>query len=226
MNALKPALAFDVYGTLIDPSGIGDSLRLHFPEKADQILSLWRQKQLEYSFRRAVMGQYVTFPVCTAQALDYACEVTGSILTNTIREELLAGYRQLPTFPEVPDALASLDQLGYSLVAFSNGMPDDLESLFHHADIRGYFDAVISVDSVKDFKPSPRVYQHLIKEVGRTAEDCYLISGNPFDILGALGQGLHAVWLQRDEKSVFDPWGIKPTAVIRSLVDLDTVLNE
>ena len=226
MSAFKPVLAFDVYGTLIDPSGIDDRLRLHFPEKADRIIALWRQKQLEYSFRRAVMNQYVTFPVCTAQALKYACEVTGCVLTHTISQDLLAGYRQLPSFPEVSDALSRLRQHGYTLVAFSNGMPDDLQSLFNHANISGYFHSVISVDPVRDFKPSPRVYQHLLTELKRPADDCYLISGNPFDILGAISHGLHAVWIQRDKLTVFDPWGIKPTAVIRSLVDLEAVLNK
>lgn len=225
MNTLKPVLAFDVYGTLIDPSGIVERLRLYFPEKAHQIVTLWRQKQLEYSFRRAVMGQYVTFPVCTAQALDYACEVLGCVLTGTMRQDLLSGYRQLPAFPEVADILSTLRVNGFVLVAFSNGMPGDLQSLFEHASIAGHFDVIVSVDPIQNFKPSPIVYQHLISEVKRPAKDCYLISGNPFDILGAMGQGLPAIWLQRDKKTVFDPWGIKPTAVIRSLVDLTTVLN-
>ncbi len=225
MNANKPVLAFDVYGTLINPSGIAARLVTYFPEKADLIVSIWRQKQLEYSFRRSLMRQYVTFPICTAQALDYACKVAGCNLTKTIKRDLLAGYRELPCFPEVPEALDSLRQRGFALVAFSNGMPGDLSALFEHAGITGHFDAIISVDPVKDFKPSPAVYQHLISEVQRPAEDCYLISGNPFDILGALGQGLPTVWLQREENIVFDPWDSKPTVVIRSLVDLTTVFN-
>ena len=63
-------LAFDVYATLIDTHGVIVALEKHVGAKAHDFSRTWREKQLEYSFRRGLMQNYENFAVCTSNALD------------------------------------------------------------------------------------------------------------------------------------------------------------
>ena len=98
-------LAFDVYGTLIDPFRMEEHLRAAFGAKAREASELWRGKQLEYSFRRALMKQYRNFDDCTADALRFTSAQLEISLSTDAETQLLARYRQLPAFPDVLGAL-------------------------------------------------------------------------------------------------------------------------
>src|SRR5215472_7787018 len=104
-NPAKPVLALDVYGTLIDPFSMENHLRAHFGEKAREATELWRAKQLEYSFRRALMKKYASFDVCTTQALRLVAAQFGIPLSAEAEERLLSRYKHLPAYPEVAAAL-------------------------------------------------------------------------------------------------------------------------
>ena len=218
---MSPTLAFDVYGTLIDTHGLVPLLREMAGEEIAPVLSrIWREKQLEYSFRRALARDYVTFATCTRQALDYACATLGVKLAPAERESLLERYRTLPAFPEVPGALARLRDSGARLYAFSNGTHEAVEQLLRAAGIRDAFLDVVSVDAVSSFKPDPAVYAHFLAQTGAHADSTWLVSGNPFDVLGADHAGWHTVWVRRDPAQVFDPWGHEPEQVVNELSGL------
>lgn len=213
-------LAFDVYGTLIDTQGVVGALQELIGERAPAFARAWREKQLEYSFRRGLMQHYVDFAICTAQALDYCCQTQGLRLPATERESLLATYKTLPAFDDVPEALSRLATSEYRLFAFSNGTCEAVELLLHSAGIREYFQGVVSVDDLRSFKPNPAVYCHFLREAGATGESAWLISGNPFDVIGARSAGMHAAWVQHDPAMVFDPWGIEPDLTVAGLDEL------
>ena len=219
------AIAFDIYGTLINPHGLIDDLTRHLGDQAPAFSNLWRDKQLEYSFRRGLMGRYRDFPVCTRQALDYADEVMQTGLADAVKDELMGRYRELPAFDDVGDSLAALSQQGWQLYPFSNGTADAVDSLLRHAGIDGYFNTVVSVDAVGSFKPDPAVYSHFIEIAALPAERCWLVSSNPFDVIGAVACGMKAAWLKRSAAAVFDPWEIEPTVVIERLDQLSEVIS-
>ena len=221
----KAALAFDIYGTLIDTGGVVSLLDGRLGPRATRFSELWRQKQLEYSFRRAAMGAYRDFSVCTAEALEYACAQLGVDLDASERDGLLAAYRRLPAFPEVKGALLALQHAEFPIYAFSNGLRDDVESLLNHAGIADHFMDVISVDEVRSFKPSPAVYRHMLGRVGRDAGATWMISSNPFDILGAANVGLQTAWVRRSSATPFDPWGQQPTVTVSNLLELKGALR-
>ena len=216
-------LAFDVYGTLIDPHGVRAELERHIGEEAARFSRIWRERQLEYSFRRAAMGRYRDFSVVTAAALDHACEATGHALDGALREALLERYRTLPAFADALDALATLKARGLALHAFSNGLPGDLDSLMRHAGLDAHLDGTVSVHEVESFKPDPRVYAHFERVTGAAAGDIWLISSNPFDVIGAVACRWRAVWVRRSAAAVFDPWESEPTATVTSLSELDAL---
>ena len=217
-------LVFDVYGTLIDTHGVVIKLQELVGGKAEEFSRVWREKQLEYSFRRGLMRSYETFGVCTSQALDYTCSYLNVSLTTDQKAVLMAEYRGLPAFDDVNESLVRLKADGHSLYAFSNGTTDAVETLLAAAGILDLFDGVVSTDDRQTFKPNPDVYEHLLKTTAALAGDAWLISSNPFDVIGALSYGLRSAWVQRSKNSIFDPWGIEPTHTITSLRELAKLL--
>jgi 2-haloacid dehalogenase len=218
-------LAFDVYGTLIDPFHMEEHLRAVFGEKAKEATELWRSKQLEYSFRRALMKKYQNFDVCTAQALRFVCRQFGISIDEETLRSLLEKYLQLPAYPDVPGALAELEARGFRLVACSNGSETSVRALLERAGVLSRFSAIASVDPLRTFKPDPAVYKHLLARVRAKKEMVWLISSNPFDVIGAKACGLRTVWVQRDPKRVFDPWEFEPDRLVAGLEQLPGILN-
>lgn len=213
-------LAFDIYGTLIDPISMQVHLAALFGDAAREASELWRQKQLEYSFRRAIMQRYVSFPVCTEQALEYVCGRFGVELTDSNKRELLDHYLKLPAYADVARGLELVEQDGHTLIAFSNGTEDPVRGLLDNAGVLHRFRTIVSVDDVRTFKPSPLVYEYLVDRCGVPKSTLWMISSNPFDVIGAKACGLKAVWLQRDPRSPFDAWEFSPDATVHSMEQL------
>lgn len=213
-------LAFDIYGTLINPMALDQVLFEMIGDKYLNFNDLWRNKQLEYSFRKAAMKTFNHFSECTLQALIYCDEYFDTKLSNEQKQQLLGMYRVLPPYPEVPPILEIIKSRGVQIVAFSNGKKDDLLSLFDHGKITHFFDMIVSVDDVKTFKPSPEVYDLLTRKSRASARDIWMISSNPFDIIGAGNFGLNTIWIKRNPEAVFDPFGYEPTQIVSGLKEL------
>ena len=218
-------LALDVYGTLIDPLGISVALAELVGEDAVPFASAWRSRQLEYLFRRGLGRKYQPFSVCTRQALDHTCLETGHDLAPADRDGLMTRYRALPAFPETDNALTALKADGWRCFAFSNGEPDDLRELLGHAGLMSKLDGIVSAHEVRSYKPDPSVYGHFLENTGAMLGQTWLVSGNPFDVLGAMEVGWKAAWIRRSPAQVFDPWGVEPTAVVTDLSGLSEVLQ-
>jgi 2-haloacid dehalogenase len=219
-HSMAITLAFDVYGTLIDTHGVVEKLEEMVGDRAREFSSTWRDKQLEYSFRRGLMQNYQNFAVCTRDALDYTCSRYAADITPDQRQALLDIYRELPAFDDVRDTLAELATRNCRSYAFSNGSADAVETLLSAAGIRDLFLGVVSCDDLKSFKPNPAVYAHFLRQAEARANEAWLISGNPFDVIGAISAGMRAAWVRRSEDSIFDPWGIEPTVTVTSLAEL------
>ncbi len=213
-------LAFDVYGTLIDTHGVVAKLEELVGDRALDFSSTWRDKQLEYSFRRGLMQNYENFAVCTRDALDYTCGRYAVPMVAGQKQALLDIYRELPAFDDVQGALSDLAARDCRLYAFSNGAAEAVETLLSAAGIREPFLGVVSCDDVRSFKPNPAVYAHFLRSAGAGAGEAWLISGNPFDVIGAISAGMRGAWVQRAPDATFDPWGIEPTITISSLGEL------
>lgn len=220
---MKRTLAFDVYGTLIDTSGVYQTLENSVGKDAQTFMDTWRNKQLEYSFRRGLMNAFVDFSVVTREALDYCCLLFDKTLNPTEIRDLMDAYKVLPAFDDVESALKGLSDVDFSKYAFSNGSARAVSSLLENANITHLFDGVVSVEKTRMFKPSPLVYQHFNSETNSEKENTWLISGNPFDVMGAINYGMKGVWVRRFPKTVFDPWEIEPTVIISDLKELKKV---
>ena len=223
---MKATLAFDIYGTLIDTHGLLFMLHGMIGDRAQAFSQAWRDKQLEYSFRRGLMGRYADFGVCTRQALDFTSSAFAVELGEGQKEQLLQSYRKLPAFADVREGLDALRKQGFGLYAFSNGSAAAVATLLEAAGIDGLFRDIISVEDCTSFKPDPRVYGYFLQRTGSAADDAWLISSNPFDVIGAKSAGMHCAWLQRSAAVPFDPWEYQPDITVHSLSDLASAIAE
>ena len=215
-------LGFDIYGTLIDPHGVVVQLSEVLGDRANDFSQVWRQKQLEYTFRRGLMRRYENFSVCTRDALDYTDLLMQTRLDDATKQSLLQSYRVLPAYEDVKQSLQVVSDKGYRLFALSNGLADAVQQLLEHAQIDHFFEGVVSVDSIQTYKPNPDVYHHFVETTNSELEQCWLVSSNAFDVIGAVSVGMKAAWLKRFDEMVFDPSEFQPSVTIRSLVDLAT----
>ncbi|MBP5978810.1 MAG: haloacid dehalogenase type II [Halomonas sp.] len=223
---MQPVLAFDVYGTLIDTQGVTTELerRLSDASRAGEFAKRWREKQLEYSFRHGLMGAYVPFSECTREALVFTNRALQAGLSDNDHDHLMAIYAELPAFPDVVPALDQLRDAGIRCVAFSNGTAEAVTKLLTRAGVGSHMDAVVSVDDIKRFKPDPAVYTYLRAQLETRPEHTWLISSNPFDVIGATHAGLRSAWVRRHSDAPFDPWGIEPDMTVPDLETLATRL--
>ena len=213
-------LAFDVYGTLIDTHGITSALEKYAGNKAPEFSRMWREKQLEYSFRRGLMQNYASFDICTSNALDFTSTLLNIPLGQSDIDTLMGQYKLLPAFADAKTGLAKVKESGFRLFAFSNGRAEAVEALLNHAGKRDYFIDVVSVDEMKSYKPNPGVYSHFLRRSDATCSNAWLVSGNPFDVIGAISSGMSAAWVKRSPDAIFDPWGIEPTLTVNNLASL------
>lgn len=214
------AVGFDVYGTLVDPLALAEPLQALVGEQAVQFASLWRTKQLEYSFRRGLMRRYVDFDICTRQALRYTQQALRCELPESDQGRLLEAYLYLPVFPEVVASLSALKIQGHRLMAFSNGVEASIRALLANAGVLPHLEDVVSVDDLHTFKPDPEVYAYLARRTGRAPAETWLVSSNAWDVIGAKAVGLRAVWVKRQPDTVFDPWEVEPDVVVSRLDEL------
>ena len=190
------ACVFDAYGTLYDFNSAAERCRGELGGKADELSALWRQKQLQYTWLRSLMGAYAPFWQVTGEALDFALETLG-FASPPLRERLMNLYREIDPFPEVPGVLARLKAGGLRLAILSNGSPDMLAPAARHSGLDQLLEASLSVDAVGIYKPDRRVYQLACDHFRIAPAKVAFFSSNGWDAHGAAHFGFKTVWLNR-----------------------------
>ncbi|KAI1207544.1 haloacid dehalogenase [Annulohypoxylon truncatum] len=211
--ATKTIIAFDLYGTLLSTESIADELaKIYGEDKAKSLAALWRRYQLEYTWRINSMGEYKPFGEITLNALRHAVAEHGLTLAAEDADALMRSYDALHVFPEIPSALKLLEEHGDSVEAyvFSNGTGEMVgNSIKTSPDLGPHasrFRSLITVDEVKCFKPDRRGYDHLLEQIGRRGDTSkvWLVSANPFDVVGSRAAGLNAAFIDRSGKGWID----------------------
>src|SRR6266508_1629336 len=190
------ACVFDAYGTLFDFATATASCREELGDKMAPLSTLWRDKQLQYTWLRAIQGQHADFFQVTSDALDYSLEAL-EISRPDLRSRLLDLYLQLGTFPEVPGVLPHLKAAGMKTAILSNGTPRMLKAAVDHAGIADLFDEVLSVEEVGVFKTHPQTYQLAVDRLGIGKESISFQSSNAWDAHAASAFGMRVVWCNR-----------------------------
>jgi 2-haloacid dehalogenase len=222
----REVLAFDLYGTLVDPVAISGELgRVLGDSDGREAARLWRLKQLEYSFRLTAMGRYEDFRWVTSRALDFALASLGARVPSEQAQRLVGLYDHLEPFPDAVPALRELAGLGYELAVLSNGTPAMIEKCLDNSGLAGFFGQRVSVDEVRVFKPSPVVYRHAAGRLSVPVGQVRLVTSNAFDSVGAGAAGMHTAWVNRSAVP-FDTIGAQPDLTVPALDRLPAALTE
>jgi 2-haloacid dehalogenase len=205
-------VVFDAYGTLFDVYSIGALAEKLYPGQGAALSVLWRDKQIEYTRLISLSDpdpkgsrHYQSFWDLTRASLRYASARLGLVHTHANEDALMAQYAQLTAFPENLGVLQALRQRGMATAILSNGSPEMLQSAVHSAGMSELLDAVLSVDSVRQFKTTPTSYQIVTEHFGFAPTDVLFVSSNAWDALGATWFGFTTLWVNRQ--------GLPPEAI-------------
>jgi 2-haloacid dehalogenase len=190
------ALLFDAYGTLLDVHASVARHHARLGSTAAAISALWRQKQLEYTWTLSLAGDYRPFNDLTAEALDFALAQHG-VDDAALRGDLLAAYRTLAAFGDVQPALTALKARSLRLGILSNGTRAMLQEAFSAAGLTDQLDPLLSVETLRLYKPDPRVYQMAAEKLNLPAGRIGFVSSNAWDAMGAARFGFRVFWLRR-----------------------------
>lgn len=190
------ACVFDAYGTLFDFAAAARNCRDVLGDDIDKLTSLWRDKQLQYTWLRANQGRHADFWTVTGDALDFSLETLG-IDKPGLRDRLLTLYLTLSPFPEALEMLKKLKAAGMRTAILSNGSPAMLDSVVKAAKFDTLLDEVLSVEEVGVYKPNPRVYQLAVDRLGIPASAISFQSSNAWDAYAASAFGMKVVWCNR-----------------------------
>jgi 2-haloacid dehalogenase len=187
---------FDAYGTLFDFASAAARCQDVPDQKLGALTLLWRERQLQYTWLRSLQDSFADFWQVTGDALAFALD-SLDIASPELQRKLMDLYLTPAPFPEVPSVLAQLRKAGFKTAILSNGSAKMLDSAVRAAGLSELFDAVLSVDAVKVFKPHPRVYAYGLERLGLRADEVSFQSSNAWDAYGASNFGLRVVWCNR-----------------------------
>lgn len=216
-------VVFDLYGTLYDVHSVAGRCSEFYPSRGMEMSMLWRQKQLEYTWLRSLMGAYADFWVVTGDGLDYALAALG-LDRPGLKDRLMSAYLSLGAYPEVPAMLAALKRAGQRTAILSNGEPAMLEAAVRNAGLDGLIDAVLSVDSLGIYKPHRSVYQLAVDRLGVPARRISFQSSNAWDAAGAAHFGFRVAWVNRFGQQP-ERLPATPDAELRTLAELPALLG-
>ena len=216
------ALIFDAYGTLFDVNAACRELSIEVGEKWEQLSTLWRLRQVEYTWLRNSMNAYVDFWQITSDSLDFAMD-TLNLNNKNLRENLLKLYLNLDAYREVKGVLEKLKEEGYKTGILSNGSKKMLDSAVKNADISELLDEVISVEECKVYKPSNKVYDLVEIKMGIKKEQVLFFSSNAWDMHAAANYGFNTIWVNRFNAKLERLPG-KPLKIVNSLVSINKII--
>ena len=215
------AIIFDAYGTLFDVNSAAEKCRSKIGDKWESFANYWRKTQLEYTWLRSLMGRHKDFWQITEDSLDKSMQVFN--IDKTMKNELLDLYRILSPYSEVKETLEKLKEKRYKLAILSNGTPALLNELVKSNGLQNLFDDIFSIEEVKIYKPSSKVYDMPIKKYSIKNEEVAFLSANTWDVSGGGNYGFTSIWVNRN-KNIFDNLDYKPKNEISGLNQLIDIL--
>jgi 2-haloacid dehalogenase len=217
------ACVFDAYGTLFDFNSAVERCRDKLGDKADALSATWRQKQLQYTWLRSLMGKYEDFWAVTGNALDFAL-AAADVDDPPLRAELMQLYLELDPYAEVVETLTKLKDARIKTAILSNGSMSMLVSAVKSAGVGNLIDSILSVDEVEIFKPHPSVYQLAVDKLDVAAHRISFQSSNAWDACGAASFGFRVAWINRFGQPREELPGT-PHAELRSLTELPQLIG-
>lgn len=212
------AVAFD-YFVLFDPNSVVPAAEQAFPGRGRELTQLWRTRQFEYTWLRSITGRYVDFFAVTEDALVYAARAMTLELTTERKQHLLDAYLHLAPWPDTADTLRRLRESGIRVIALANFSPGMLQANAEHAGLAGMFDALVSTDASRTYKPDPHAYRLGMERLHLAKHEILFAAFGGWDAAGAKAFGYPTIWVNRLNQPA-EELGIHPDRVSRDLSGL------
>ncbi|WP_043287495.1 haloacid dehalogenase type II [Paraburkholderia oxyphila] len=196
MDSIR-ACVFDAYGTLLDVHSAVKRYADLVGVDATVVSALWRQRQLEYSWTRTMMGRYADFWQLTEESLDFALLSHGLAGRVGLKERLLEAYFELDAYPDAAETLQALREHGFLTAILSNGSQGMLQAALKASNLTDLLDVCISVDEIRIYKPDPRAYQLACDRLSVSPQEICFVSSNAWDLGGAGTFGFETIRVNR-----------------------------
>ena len=190
------AIAFDAF-PIFDPRSIFAAVKQRFPERGEALSNLWFAKLFPYTWLRTTARQYAGFEDVAAQAFDAAAATFGVAATAADRSALVSAFSQMELWPDVVERLGEFRQRGLRLAFLSNLSEAMLRANMRRTGIEDFFQAVLSTDRVRAFKPAPEAYRLGVEALGLKKEEVAFAAFAAWDAAGASWFGYPTAWVNR-----------------------------
>lgn len=217
MNNKIETLIFDVNETLLDLEPLKVSINNALG--SEQAASIWFAELLQYSLVESITGTYHDFSELAAAVLKMNAQKHQKDFSEEKIKDILKPITKLQAYPEVAEGLEKLKKAGFKLVAFSNGTPAVLNEQLEFAGLSKYFEKILSVDTLKKYKPHPETYHFVLKETSTKPQNAMMVAAHGWDITGAMRAGLKTAFIQRPGKFIF-PLSQKPAVEASNIKSL------
>lgn len=217
------AVAFDAF-PIFDPQPVFARVAQMFPDHSPEFGNLWRTRQFEYQWLRALTGKYSNFRDVTEDALVYTAKTLKIDLSADQRATIMNAYLELRAWPDAREALASLKRSGLRLVFLSNATPEILQAAIRNSDLSDVFEQVLSTDAVRTFKPAPPAYRLGVDALRLPVDQILFVSSTAWDAAGAKSFGYPTFWVNR-QKLPMDELGALPDGIGEGMDDLVRFLS-
>lgn len=217
------AIAFDAF-PIFSPLPVFELAEQIFPGHGVDLSNIWRTRQFEYQWLRALSDRYADFWQTTEDALLFSANSLKLDLTPAKRTRLMNAYLALRTWPDVQPALKSLSSMGMRMAFLSNATSKILEAGIVNSSLENIFEHVLSTDKQRTYKPHPRAYQMAIDAFGLRKEEVLFVAFAGWDAAGAKSFGYQTFWVNRFN-SPAERLGFSPDALGTNLNDLVTFVR-
>jgi len=212
-----PIILFDVNETLLDMSAL--KKKINSLLNSTKGFRIWFGMLLQYSLVDNCTNNYHDFSAIADAALDMAAKALKAEIDQKEKKEALQTIKELSAYDDVPNGLQLLKENGFRLATLTNSPAATLSAQLQHAKLTEYFEATLSIDAIRKYKPDLETYQWAAKQLSVNLSDAILVAAHGWDIAGALQAGLQAAFIEREGQSLY-PLSPKPTFTGKDLVEI------
>ncbi|MET7029169.1 haloacid dehalogenase type II [Sediminicola luteus] len=198
MHSQPRLLIFDVNETLLDLKPM--KVAINNALANELAFDNWFSSLLHYSLVESITGKYQDFGKVGAATLKMTAEKFDKQISESKIKDVLSLIKKLPPHPDVVQGLTILKNSGVKMVALTNGTMEVVKAQMAFAEIDHFFDELFSVENVKQYKPHPSTYTHVVKEMKASPIYTMLIAAHGWDIAGAQRAGLMTGFVSRPGK--------------------------
>ncbi len=223
-KTIKPpkVIVFDVNETMLSIEFMKPEFKQKFGSA--KVLHEWFQQLLQLAFASSLTKDYHDFASLGRAALIMIAERRKVKLTKAYIDKCIGKFRSMPAHPDVLKALPRFKAAGIKMVSLTNSTRKFARDQLTSAGAAKYISRMMSVESVKYYKPHPAPYNYATKQLKVRKKDIWLVAAHDWDTTGALCAGWGAVLVKR-RGVVENPSAPKPTLCVKNFVELANILG-